>query len=145
MERADYALWNSADVARLLALLESERRYYQEIVAGIPVGLLVVTSDLHVASANAAFRRMFNLRGADPFRGSLELLLPREILDRVQEVLRSGQAQFGMRVATRRDLGGRMLRIGIRPMTGWDLDNPREALLSIEDISEVQLAEAAAE
>ncbi|HZU24708.1 MAG TPA: response regulator [Bryobacteraceae bacterium] len=145
MERADYALWNSADVARLLALLESERRYYQEIVAGIPVGLLVVTSDLRVASANTAFRRIFNLRSADPFRGSLELLFPREILDRVREVLRSGHPQFGLRVTTRPDLGGRMLRIGIRPMTGWDLDNPREALLSIEDISDIQIATETAE
>ncbi|HZU24687.1 MAG TPA: response regulator [Bryobacteraceae bacterium] len=137
MDRADYTHWNSADVARLLALLESERRYYQEIVAGVPVGLLVVTADLRVASANAAVRRIFGLRSADPVRGSLELLLPRSVLDRVGEVLRSGKSQTGHRVKSRPEVGGRELRVGIRPMTGWDIENPKEALITIEDLTEI--------
>src|SRR5581483_9410334 len=95
MERADYALWNSADVARLLALRESERRYYQEIVAGIPDGLLVVTSDLRVVSANAAVRRIFDLRATEPLRASLEVSPPRKALERGRVVLSGGRRQFG--------------------------------------------------
>lgn len=138
MDRADYAHWNSADVARLLALVESERRYYQDIVAGIPVGLLVVTSDLRVASANAAVRRIFGLQSADPVRGSLDLLLPGTILDKVAEVLRTACAVRDLRVTSRTELGGRELRVAIRPMTGWDLDSPREALITIEDLTGIQ-------
>ena len=48
MERVDLEQWKAREVARLLALVETERRYYQEIVASIPVGLLVLSTDLAI-------------------------------------------------------------------------------------------------
>ena len=33
MERSEFEQWRSKEVARLLALVETERRYYQEVVA----------------------------------------------------------------------------------------------------------------
>ena len=37
MERTDFEQWKAKEVARLLALVETERRYYQEMVAVLPV------------------------------------------------------------------------------------------------------------
>ena len=42
MERADFEQWKSKEVARLLALVETERRYYQEMVASLPIALVVL-------------------------------------------------------------------------------------------------------
>ena len=56
MDRADFEQWKPREVARLLALVETERRYYQEIVANIPVSLVIVGAELSVVSANRQFR-----------------------------------------------------------------------------------------
>ena len=42
MERIGFEQWKPREVARLLALVESERRYYQEIVATLPAALVVL-------------------------------------------------------------------------------------------------------
>src|SRR5258708_9135157 len=76
MERADLEQWKAREVARLLALVETERRYYQEIVASIPVGLLVLSSDLAIISANRAIRKIFGLRSRDSQPARLDALLP---------------------------------------------------------------------
>ena len=67
MERAELEPWKGREVARLLALVESERRYYQEIVASIPVGLLVLSHDFLIVSSNRAIRRIAAESGI--FRG----------------------------------------------------------------------------
>jgi len=95
MERADLEQWKAREVARLLALLETERRYYQEIVAYIPVGILVLSSDLSVISSNRAIRKIFGLRGGEALR-RVESLLPQEVLRQVPEVLRTGVATTGL-------------------------------------------------
>jgi len=62
MERTDFESWNGKEVARLLALVESQRRYYQEMVAGLPVALAVLSANRTVVTANRAFRQTFGLR-----------------------------------------------------------------------------------
>ena len=90
MDRADLEQWRPKEVARLLALVETERRYYQEIVANVPVGLLVVDADLTILSANKYFRKLFGMRTDDVLRRKLEDLLPIPGLgDRVAEVIAS--------------------------------------------------------
>ena len=103
MERADLEQWKAREVARLLALVETERRYYQEIVASIPVGLLVLSSDLAIISANRAIRKIFALRSGDSLRGRLDSLLPGWVLDRVTEVLKTGVAETDIVVETARE------------------------------------------
>ena len=46
MERTDLEQWKAREVARLLALVETERRYYQEMVAMLPVALVVISADV---------------------------------------------------------------------------------------------------
>jgi two-component system cell cycle sensor histidine kinase/response regulator CckA len=145
MERADLEQWKAREVARLLALVETERRYYQEIVASIPVGLLVLSSDLAIISANRAIRKIFSLRSGDSPRGRLDSLLPGWVLDRVTEVLKSGVAQTDIVVDTGRE--GKRVRVGIQAIRNWDDEASQEALLTIEDLTGVEIAQpqAAAE
>ena len=89
MERADLEQWRAREVARLLTLVETQRRYYQEIVASIPVGLLVLSADMVLLMANGAARRIFGLKPGDSLQRRLDTLLPASVLDRVEEVLRS--------------------------------------------------------
>jgi two-component system cell cycle sensor histidine kinase/response regulator CckA len=137
MERADLEQWKGREVARLLALVETERRYYQEIVASVPVGLLVLSPDLSIVSANRAVRRIFGLRSGDALRGRLDALLPGWVLDRVTAVLKTGVAQTNVLVESETD-EKRRLRIAILPIRSWDDEAAQEALLSIEDVSAIE-------
>ncbi len=56
MQRTGFEQWKAREVARLLSLVETERRYYQELVAGLPVSLVVLASDRTIVSSNRAFR-----------------------------------------------------------------------------------------
>ena len=117
MERTDLDQWRGREVARLLALVETQRRYYQEIVAAIPVGLLVLSSDLNILLANGAARKIFGLHsGESPRR--MDTILPPSLLDRIEEVLKTGVQQTGVMVETGRDK--RRLRVGILAIRNWD-------------------------
>jgi PAS domain S-box-containing protein len=139
MERADLEQWKAREVARLLSLVETERRYYQEIVASVPVGLLVLSPDLSIISANRAIRKIFGLRSGDALRGRLDALLPGWVLDRVTEVLKTGVAQTNTLVEPETH-ERRRLRIAILPIRSWDDEAAQEALLSIEDLSQIEQA-----
>lgn len=135
MERADLEQWKAREVARLLALVESERRYYQEIASAIPVGLLIVSRDLAIISANRAVRSIFGL-SASPLRSRLDTLLPASVLDRVSDVLQTASPQTG--IIDSEPKTGRRLRIGIVAIRSLDDETGAEALLSIEDLTNTE-------
>ncbi len=132
MERADLEQWKAREVARLLGLVETERRYYQEIAASIPVGVLVLSQDLAIISANRAIRKMFGLTTSS-LRARLDTLLPSWVLDRATDVLKSGAPQTNILVSEPKT--GRSLRIGIIAIQSWDDESSPEALVSIEDLT----------
>src|SRR5580700_600761 len=137
MERADLEQWKAREVARLLGLVETERRYYQEITASIPVGLLVLSPDLFIISANRAVRKMFRLTES-PLRSRLDALLPAWVLERVVAVLKTGTPQINILVSEPKT--GQRLRIGILAIhsldeKGWGDESSPEALLSIENLT----------
>ncbi len=139
MERTDLDQWRGREVARLLALVETQRRYYQEIVASIPVGLLVLSRDLSILLANGAARKIFGLQtGESPRR--MDTVLPASLLDRIEDVLRTGAAQTSIIVEHGRDK--RRLRVGILAMRSWDEEAVEEALLTVEDLTGVAGAPA---
>jgi two-component system, cell cycle sensor histidine kinase and response regulator CckA len=142
MERTDLDHWRSREVARLLALVETQRRYYQEIVASIPVGLMVLSSDLGILLANAAARKIFGLHTSDSQRRRMDTILPASLLDRIEDVLQTGVAATGVMIEATRDQ--RRLRIGILAIRNWDEEAAQEALLTIEDLTAVELTPAAA-
>jgi two-component system, cell cycle sensor histidine kinase and response regulator CckA len=135
MERTDLDQWRGREVARLLALVETQRRYYQEIVASIPVGLLVLSSDLSILLANGAARKILGLHTGE-FPRRMDTVLPQALLDRIEEVLKTGMPQTGVVIDTGRDR--RRLRFGILVIRNWDEEAAQEALLTIEDVSSVE-------
>jgi two-component system, cell cycle sensor histidine kinase and response regulator CckA len=137
MERTDLDQWRGREVARLLALVETQRRYYQEIVASIPVGLLVLSSELSILLANATARKIFGLHTGE-FPRRMETILPASLLDRIEEVLKSGVAQIGVLVENGRDK--RRLRVGILAIRSWDEEAVQEALLAVEDLTDLAVA-----
>jgi two-component system cell cycle sensor histidine kinase/response regulator CckA len=134
MDRTDLDQWRGREVARLLALVETQRRYYQEIVASIPVGLLVLSSDLSILLANGAARKIFGLQsGESPRR--MDTILPGSLLDRIEEVLRTSVQQTAVMVENGPDK--RRLRVGIQAIRNWDAEAAQEALLTVEDLTGV--------
>jgi CheY-like chemotaxis protein/signal transduction histidine kinase len=134
MERPDFNQWKAREVARLLALVESERRYYQEIVATLPIPLVVLSADRAAISANRAFRQAFQLRAEDVRRQSIDQLLPvPELAGRIQEA----HARSAPAVPLVTQLGERTVRISVVPIRDWNDENALETLLIIEDLSDV--------
>lgn len=133
MERTDLEQWKSREVARLLALVETQRRYYQDIVALLPVGLVVLSAELEVILANAAARKTLGLRPGDPLPRTLDHFLPGGLLARVPRVLDTGAPDIGIVIETEKH----RLRVAVVPIRSWDTDAAQEALLTIEDVSDI--------
>src|SRR5437016_6112630 len=93
MERTGSEQWKPREVARLLALIETERRYYQEMVAALPAPLAVLSGDRSIVSANRAFRRIVNLRNEDLRHRTIEQILPsEELVERIRRAHVHGEA-----------------------------------------------------
>ncbi|MEI9814743.1 MAG: response regulator [Acidobacteriota bacterium] len=128
LERTEFEQWRSKEVARLLALVETERRYYQEMVAQLPVPLAVLAENGSIAWANRSFRRTFNLRGEDLRRKGIEQLF---VGDGWAEWLAGA---FHGTVPTPRtvELAGESTRVAAVPMRNWEDDTENEVLLVVE-------------
>jgi PAS domain S-box-containing protein len=145
MDRADLEQWRPKEVARLLALVETERRYYQEIVANVPVGLLVVDADLTILSANKYFRKIFGMRSDDVLRRKLDDLMPVPGLgERVAEVIASFKPKERTPISAKLELedGVREVNglVGLQPLQGWELDAGQEVLVIFQDLAGIGAA-----
>lgn len=80
MERTDHQIWRADDVARLLALAETEKRLYQRILSVVPLGLAVVSAGGEVVAVNRSFRRLLQLLPDDAAGKSIHELLPSDLL-----------------------------------------------------------------
>lgn len=129
MERQDLEQWKAKEVARLLALVETERRYYQEIVATLPVPLVVLTADRQISSANRAFRQAFGLKSSDLRGKTIDQLVPSErLIEKIRDVHTGGVAQTGFPL----EHEGRQFRVAIVPIRNWDDETEIETLLLIQ-------------
>jgi len=134
MERTDLEQWKAKEVARLLALVETERRYYQEMVAMLPVALVVLSADRSVSSANRLFRQTFGLKSKDLRGKTIEQILPSDrLIEKIRDVHTTGipQAAFPL------DHEGRHFTLAIVPIRNWDDESELETLLMVQDVGEV--------
>lgn len=128
MERTDFEQWRSKEVARLLALVETERRYYQEVVAALPVPLAVLSTDNAIAWANRSFRRLFGLRSEDVRRKNIEQLL---LIPALGDWIKDARTQaMGAAMAT--TVSGQAARLTAIPVRSSDEDSDAEMLLVLE-------------
>jgi PAS domain S-box-containing protein len=130
MERADLEQWKGKEVSRLLALVETERRYYQEMVAMLPVPLVVLSADRHVSSANRAFRQTFGLRSIDLRGKPITEILPS---DRLIENIRDAHVSGVPHTAFPLEHEGRQFSLAVVPMRNWDDEGEVETLLMVQE------------
>jgi two-component system, cell cycle sensor histidine kinase and response regulator CckA len=137
MERTDFEQWKAKEVARLLALVETERRYYQEIVASLPVALVVLGPDRSIVSANRRFRQTFGVRTEDLRRKTIEQILPSPLLiEKIRDVHMRAEAQPPAII----EIDDRRYRIAMIPIRNWDDEGDLETLLMVEDASGFEAA-----
>ena len=135
MERTDIEQWKGREVARLLALVETERRYYQEMVATLPVALAVVSSGNVIASANRAFRDLFGVRPDEIRRTTMEQVLPNaEVLEKISEA----RAQSTRHPSFLVEREGKTLSLAIIPLRNWDDESEVELMLMFSDVTSVR-------
>ena len=141
MERTDLERWKPREVARLLALVETERRYYQEIVAHLPVGLVIVSSELWLQSANRFFRQIFSLKAEEVSRRRLnEVLRVDDLNDGIAEVIATGSAQHNILYSPPGEASPRFFRVSILPVRNWEDEMELEALVVFEDLTGIEQA-----
>lgn len=132
MDRADFEQWKPKEVARLLALVEKSRRYYQDLVAALPVPLVVLSEDRSVVFANRAFLEKFELRVESVGGMPIDQILPSErLVERIRDVHVRGITQQGFAL----QVGDKALRIAIVPLRNPDDGMERETLLVVEEVS----------
>lgn len=142
MERSDLEQWKSREVARLLALVETERRYWQEIVSTLPVCLGILNHQLILVSANRAFRSRFGVRSEDLRSRRLDSILPQpELAERIREMMASPASTPPVAPLILTMESGDRLRITVQPHRDWDEDISIQALLIIEDLNVEESAE----
>jgi two-component system cell cycle sensor histidine kinase/response regulator CckA len=146
MERTGFEQWKPREVARLLALVETERRYYQEMMTALPAALVVLSHDRTVLSANVAFRRLVGLSGEELRRKSIEQILPsNELIERLRAAHVHGDtAPFSIQTPFFINMGERRFRMTAVPIRGWDDEMEPETLLLVQP-EEAQPEEAQSE
>lgn len=76
MDRSESYHWRSREVARLLSLLESERRYYEDIVTLLPAPIALMEANGQFISGNRAFLKYFQVGAAELAALKVARLLP---------------------------------------------------------------------
>ena len=132
MERTELEQWKAKEVARLLALVETERRYYQEMVATLPVAVVVLSADRTVSSANRAFRHTFGLKLSDLRGKTIDQILPSErLVEKIRDVHTAGAPQSSFPL----EHDGRQFNLAIVPFRNWEDESEIETLVMVQDAS----------
>ena len=133
MERTDFEQWKSKEVARLLALVEAERRYYQEMVAALPIGVAVLSADRAILLANRSFRQTFGMRSEEIRRKTIDQILPSdELVEKIRSV--HIEPDHAGRGSMTLEAAGKLYRVDVRPIRSWDEDMELETLVAIQEI-----------
>lgn len=123
--------WKSREVARLLALVETERRYWQEIVTNLPVPVAILNRSLAIVSANRAFRTAYAAGPEDLKNKRITDIIPAPPLaSGIQTMYESGTMPEPMLFETE---SGKRVRVTVQQHRDWDEDAV-DALVTIEDV-----------
>src|SRR3984957_15253117 len=142
MERTELEQWKAKEVARLLALVETERRYYQEMVAVLPLPVVVLSADRGVSSANRAFKQTFNLRSKDLRGKTIEQILPSDsLIEKIREVHVTGVPHTGFSL----EYHGRHFTLNIVGIRNWDDEGELETLLVVQEAGEARTSAVSSE
>ncbi len=145
MQRVEQHFWKSAEVSRLLELVESERRYFQQLLASLPVAVAVVAADGSLRAANQAFRGMFALPPDGVAQARVQDLFPGcPVAEWVADVAETGVSIEDCELMTGEDPGARHFLLMLDPAPAWRDGGQPEVLLTVlelgreEDASETE-------
>lgn len=145
MQRVEQHFWKSAEVSRLLELVESERRYFQQLLASLPVAVAVVAADGSLRAANQAFRGMFALPPDGVAQARVRDLFPGcPVAEWVADVAETGVSIEDCELMTGEDPGARHFLLMLDPAPAWRDGGQPEVLLTVlelgreEDASETE-------
>ncbi len=137
MERTEFKQWGGGDVARLLAVLENERRYYQEVLVTLPVAALTVSLENGIVFANPAMHNILKLRLDQLQHKSLtEVLVSPELQRTVESSLKSGTMKSHVQVTIR----GQVYCASVSRVRSLEDGTGLEALIVFEEPSAEQRA-----
>lgn len=123
--------WKSREVARLLALVETERRYWQEIVTNLPIPVAILNRSLAVVSANRAFRAAYGVATEDLNQKRITDIIPAPPLaSGIEAMYETGAVPEPMLFETG---SGKRVRVTVQQHRDWDEDAV-DALVTIEDV-----------
>jgi two-component system, cell cycle sensor histidine kinase and response regulator CckA len=134
VERIDSDIWSAAEVARLLTLVENEKRYYQEILSLCPVPMAVVGNDFGLHSVNRSFRSLFALKHGETTAVKVTELFPALIIEqRIERALRTHTPEWQTDVTIWLANGqGRACRLSVAPIPNPYGEQPTEVLVVAE-------------
>jgi CheY-like chemotaxis protein/nitrogen-specific signal transduction histidine kinase len=135
LDRIDLEFWTAKEVARLLALIENEKRYYQEIIAILPTPLAVISREQNLVAVNRAFRHLFGSgAGESGARGLRDISPDPTFVAKLVEAIESGTAATGIPALVQPAEGTpRAVNLSVIPIEDWFHESGREALLVVED------------
>lgn len=137
MQRVEHELWKRAEVARLMALVEAERRYFQEILAVLPVAVAVAARDGSLRAANAAFRDLFGLAPEEVAQADVgRLFAGSPVAEWIREVIETGQPVEDCELMTGGGAEARRFVLMIHPAPAWQKEQREEALLTVIELRE---------
>lgn len=144
MERIDSDIWSAAEVARLLTLVENEKRFYQEILSLCPVPMAVVGQNLALQSVNRAFRTLFALKHGETADVKITDLFPAlPIQDRVERAFRHHTPDWQTDITLWTGGTGRACRLSVAPIPNPHGDHPTDVLI-VAELPELGQSPAAA-
>ncbi|MEM4408060.1 MAG: PAS domain S-box protein [Candidatus Caldarchaeum sp.] len=127
----------AAEIGRLLAAIDSERRYSETIIESLPLGLLALSEDLNAISANGHFLKMFRLKKEEISGKPVFDFLPfKELAQEVKMVMSTGQPKRDVIFNARSGEELRYYRTSISEMS--DSERRARLLLAFEDITDVE-------
>ncbi|MFQ5780285.1 MAG: PAS domain-containing protein, partial [Nitrospiria bacterium] len=119
----------------------SLKKYVTDVIASVPSGMLILSGDLHILSANPSFRAMMGKPKVDLRKRPLEEISPvADLRNRASEVLAAGTPQDNIVVELPEE--DRSLRVAITPIHPSDPEDKARLLLMVEDITELKKAES---
>jgi CheY-like chemotaxis protein/signal transduction histidine kinase len=145
MQRTGFEQWKSREVARLLSLVETERRYYQEMVAGLPVSIAVLAGDRTIVSSNRAFRKTVGLKSEELQGRTIEDLLPsNELVEKIRAAHTAGDREpFFLEIPAAVSKEAVLYRVAVAPATSWGEDAEPETVVMLENMTEIDKSRAA--
>lgn len=135
MQRVEQQFWKSAEVARLLELVESERRYFQQILASLPVAVAVAAADGSLRAANHAFRGMFALPPDGVAQARVQDLFPGcPVAGWIADVTDTGVSIEDCELMTGEGPNARHFLLMLDPAPAWRDGGQPEVLLTVLEL-----------